>query len=82
MSKKYNSSFKDDVETQSAGGSDYNYARLTGTSQAAPFAAGTAVLLWSRYPGKSASEIKQAILKGANAYYASDYTKYGFLDAK
>lgn len=59
-----------------------NYIHLTGTSQASPYAAGTAVLLWSKYPGKTAAEIKQAILKGANAYYASDYTRFGFLDAK
>ncbi|MBR0258294.1 MAG: S8 family serine peptidase [Synergistaceae bacterium] len=59
-----------------------NYTNKDGTSQAAPFVAGTAALLWSEYPGMTAGEVKRAIINGANSYYASDYTKYGFLDAK
>ena len=36
----------------------------------------------SIFPNTTASEIKSAIINGANKNYATSYTKYGFLDVK
>ena len=55
---------------------------LTGTSMATPHVAGAVTLLASAFPDAAASEIKQAILDGANKNYATSYTKHGFLDVK
>ena len=49
-----------------------NYASWCGTSMAAPHVTGAAVLLKSIYPKATASQIKQALLDGANANYCAN----------
>ena len=50
-----------------------NYARFAGTSMATPYVVGAAALLKSSYPDATGSQIKKAILEGANKNYcASD----------
>ena len=50
-----------------------NYARFAGTSMATPYVVGAAALLKSAYPDATGSQIKKAILEGANKNYcASD----------
>ncbi|MBQ6774161.1 MAG: S8 family serine peptidase [Synergistaceae bacterium] len=56
------------------------YVSYNGTSMASPHVAGAAALLKSIVPGATASQIKNAIIQGANKNYAKDYTRYGFLD--
>ena len=58
------------------------YVSTSGTSMAAPHVAGTAALLASLMPEKSAAEIKKMILDGADGSVAKDgYSRYGALDA-
>lgn len=57
------------------------YISASGTSMAAPHATGAAALLASLMPGKSASEIKQMILDGADGGTAREgFSRYGALD--
>lgn len=49
----------DVLSTASQGG----HTQMSGTSVAAPFVTGTIALLWSLNPGKSAGEIRRAILR-------------------
>lgn len=58
------------------------YESYSGTSMATPHVAGAAALLKSIVPSATASQIKNAIIKGANTSYAKGYTKYGFLDVE
>lgn len=44
---------------------DAGYTYSTGTSIAAPFVAGAAALIWSKYPHLKAGEIKQALVTSA-----------------
>lgn len=39
------------------------YARMTGTSMAAPFVTGATALLWSLYPRASAQDVRRAVLQ-------------------
>ena len=80
LSIKHNSSYES--KAGFTAGASGCYVSTQGTSQASPYVAGTAVLLMSAYPGKSISEIRRAILDGANSYYAADKTIYGLLDVK
>ena len=57
------------------------YISASGTSMAAPHVTGAAALLASLMPGKSASEIKQMILDGADGGTAREgFSRYGALD--
>ncbi|MBQ9563954.1 MAG: S8 family serine peptidase [Synergistaceae bacterium] len=59
------------------------YITIKGTSQAAPHVAGAAALLRSVYPNATASQIKEALLKGASSTEAlSGKAAYGLLDVK
>jgi hypothetical protein len=51
-----------DVPSTAPGG---GYARLSGTSVAAPFVTGTIALLWSAFPQATAAEIQHALVTGA-----------------
>lgn len=51
--------------TAAAAGTDGPYAAMSGTSMAAPHAAGAAALLAQRYPHLSASELKGALMSTA-----------------
>lgn len=49
-----------------------HYQFLSGTSAAAPFVAGAAGLLWSRTPGLSNTQIKNALINGVDPLAALD----------
>ena len=58
------------------------YVAISGTSMASPIVAGTAALLCSIYPEKSAAEIKAMILNGADPnILKSGYSAHGRIDA-
>lgn len=58
------------------------YRLDSGTSMATPFVSGVAALLCSIFPDRSAGEIKQMILDGADGSVLKDgYSAYGLLDA-
>ena len=52
------------------------YARLSGTSMAAPFVAGAAAMLWYLFPDLSGPEIKKILIDSARDLYNSDDGKY------
>ena len=58
------------------------YMYNDGTSMATPYVSGAAALIKSIFPDISASDIKKALVNGADSNFATDYTKYGFLDVK
>lgn len=60
----------------------YYYGQYQGTSMASPHVAGAAALLKVAYPNATASELKAALLNGANHSSAIYYTSHGFLDVK
>ena len=45
-------------------GSDGAHARFSGTSAACPLVTGAAALLWSEYPGRTAAQLKEALMGG------------------
>ncbi len=62
----------------------YAYKKKSGTSMATPYVVGAAALIKSAYPSATASQIKAAILGGANGDYLVDdgTSQHGFLDLK
>ncbi|MGI6130143.1 MAG: S8 family serine peptidase, partial [bacterium] len=54
-----------------------HYGELSGTSQAAAFASGTAALLWAVLPEKSAGEVAESIREGRGRY--SDNSGYHYV---
>ena len=69
------------------------YGAMSGTSQATPHVAGAVALLASRYPNATASQIKDALLKGADGSRnpaatartnsgGAKLSQYGYLDVK
>lgn len=60
----------------------YPYTRMSGTSMATPHVAGAATLLKSIFPKATASQVKAALLGGANGEYARDdgTSAHGLLD--
>lgn len=68
-----------DVEKDEDG---YYYGLYQGTSMASPHVAGAAALLKTAYPNARASELKAALINGANHNRAASYTSHGFLDVK
>ena len=69
------------------------YGTMSGTSQATPHVAGAVALLASRYPNATASQIKDALLRGANGSRnpvatartntgGAKLSQYGYLDVK
>lgn len=69
------------------------YGMMSGTSQATPHVAGAAALLASRYPNATASQIKDALLRGADKSRnpvatartntgGAKLSQYGYLDVR
>lgn len=46
-----------------------SYARLTGTSMAAPFVSGTAAMIWYLFPDLGGPDIKDIIISSADSFY-------------
>ncbi|MDX8390014.1 MAG: S8 family serine peptidase [Mariprofundaceae bacterium] len=66
-------------------GEDKRYFRAGGTSFAAPIVAGTASLIWAKYPKLTHSEVKNMLLYSAKDIETSGWdqlTGYGLLDAR
>ena len=66
-------------------GADGHIGLVSGTSFSSPTVAGAAALLWNIYPQYSASDIRAALIEGANPEILADSTSridqgHGFLD--